>query len=446
MHMINLGDVMHNSVWKDTHSLPGFPRLKGDTKTDVLIVGGGLAGILTASMLRQAGIDYLLIEADRICSGVTRNTTAKITSQHGLIYSKLMNTFDADTARLYWEANEAALGQYRELAKLISCDLEERDSYVYSLSRPDRIEQELSALDKLRIPAEYTDKLPLPFPVTGSVKFKGQAQFHPLKFVSGIAQSLNIREHTRALEFKGEEVRTNRGNIRASKIIITTHFPVINKHGSYFLKLYQDRSYVLALAHAPDLDGMYIDEAETGLSFRNYGGLLLLGGSSHRTGKPSGGWSTLETFAKEYYPDAAIQYHWATQDCMSLDDLPYIGQYSAATPNLYVASGFNKWGMTSSMLAANILRDALLDKPNPYSCIFSPSRSMLHPQLLKNVAETTASMFTFSKPRCPHLGCALKWNRQEHSWDCPCHGSRFTEHGTLLDNPATSNMKREHRR
>ena len=207
------------------------------------------------------------------------------------------------------------------------------------------------------------------------------------------------------------------------------------------MNLYQHRSYVIALENAPDINGMYVDENEYGLSFRSHGNLLLMGGGAHRTGKHGGGWDALSALAKKYYPDAKEAYRWAAQDCMTLDGIPYLGQYAKNTPNLYVATGFNKWGMTSSMAAAQILSDLVQEKENPYAEWFCPSRSILRPQLFSNALETTANLLTFTKPRCPHMGCALKWNAQEHSWDCPCHGSRFDAHGNLLDNPANSDIK-----
>ncbi|MBQ9167209.1 MAG: FAD-dependent oxidoreductase [Oscillospiraceae bacterium] len=428
------------SIWPETTALPTFDSLKQDLKTDVLIIGGGLAGILCAYMLDKAGVDYALVEADRICNGVTRNTTAKITSQHGLIFQKLIREFGVEKARMYLEANEKALKDYRQICRDIPCDLEEKDAYVYSVDRLDKLEKELAALEQIGHPAEFVRNLPLPFFVAGGIQFRNQAQFNPLKFVQGIVQKLNIYENTRAKAFDGKYVVTERANITASKIIVATHFPFINKHGSYFLKLYQHRSYVLGLDQGPMVDGMYIDENKHGLSFRNYQDLLLIGGGSHRTGKQGGNWTELEAFAQAHYPGARIKYRWATQDCMTLDGIPYIGQYSKSTPDLYVATGFNKWGITSSMVAATLLCDLIQGRDNPYASVFSPSRTMLRPQLLYNGIEAAANLLTISKRRCPHMGCALKWNPQERTWDCPCHGSRFTEEGKLLDNPATDDM------
>ena len=205
--------------------------------------------------------------------------------------------------------------------------------------------------------------------------------------------------------------------------------------------MYQHRSYVLALDGVKNVDGMYVDEDKKGLSFRSCGNLLLLGGGAHRTGKKGGNWRELEAFARTYYPSATAVSKWATQDCMTLDGIAYIGRYSKSTDNLYVATGFNKWGMTSAMVSAMILSDMVCDKDNEYAEIFSPSRSILQPQLVVNAFESIVGLLTPTAPRCPHLGCALKYNATEHTWDCPCHGSRFTQSGRLIDNPATDDKR-----
>ena len=430
------------SIWMDTVSLPAFDRQKGDIKTDVLIVGGGMAGLLCGHYLQQAGVDYRLIEANTICSGVTGSTTAKITSQHGLMYDKLLRRFGAEKARLYYEANERALERYRGICRDMDCDFEEKDSYVYACDDFRRLDRELAALEKIGVAADFTAKLPLPVSAVGAIRFPRQAQFHPLKFAAALAKDKQIFENTRAISYEGDGVIcTNHGKIHAGKIIVTTHFPLFNKHGLYFMKLYQHRSYVLGLENGPDVDGMYVDESKTGLSFRNYGKYLLLGGGSHRTGKQGGNWEELQAFARKHYPDSKVQYRWATQDCMSLDDVPYIGQYSQKIPDIFVGSGFNKWGMTGAMTAAMILSDQILGRENEYEGVFLPSRSVLRPQLLCNVLESSANLLMPTKPRCPHMGCALKWNKQERSWDCPCHGSRFDGQGRLLQNPANDDLK-----
>lgn len=429
------------SIW-DGGGICRFPRLRGDIKTEVLIIGGGMAGLLTAYFLQKAGVDCVIAEADRVCSGVTKNTTAKITAQHGLIYHKLLGSMGRERAGLYYQANTAAIEDYATLCADIDCDFQRKDAYTYSLDNPKLLERELRALQAIGAAAELVDKLPLPMDTAGAVRFQNQAQFEPLRFAAGISRELRVYEMTRVIEIRDGVALTEGGRIRAAHFVVATHFPFMNKHGGYFLKLYQQRAYVLALENAQDLGGMYIDEKQGGLSFRNQGELLLLGGNSQRTGKGRGGWRPLEDFAGAYYPGAVEISRWAAQDCMSLDGLPYIGLYSRARPNIYVATGFNKWGMTSSMVAARCLTHMLTGKGQAYGGIFDPRRGMLHPQLFKNAAEAVISLLRPTAPRCPHMGCALKWNRQEQSWDCPCHGSRFTEDGELIDNPATGDMKR----
>ncbi|SHJ58345.1 FAD-dependent oxidoreductase [Hespellia stercorisuis] len=430
-----------NSLWEETADHLTFESLNEDIKTDVLIIGGGICGVLCAYMLHQAGINYALVEPETIGSGITKNTTAKITSQHGLIYDKLIGEFGVEKTKQYLDANNAALKKYCELCRTIDCNFEQKDAYVYSLENRTKIEKEIIALEKLGFQAEFAEALPLPFPVAGAVKFQNQAQFHPLKFISEISKGLRIYEHTNVCELIGTKAITSHGTVQAKSIIVATHFPFINKHGSYFIKMYQHRSYVIALENAPNVNGMYVDEAQKGMSFRNHQNLLLIGGGDHRTGKKGGNWQELRDFAKIHYPNATEKYNWATQDCMTLDLVPYIGAYSSATDGLYVATGFNKWGMTSSMAAATILSDLVQDKEHPYMQVFSPSRNMLHPQLAANALESVVNLLTPAAKRCPHLGCALKWNPDEHTWDCPCHGSRFTADGKLIDNPATGDLE-----
>lgn len=428
--------------WRKNAAIKSFEPLKEEIRTDVLVIGGGMTGLLCAYMLRQAGIDCVLAEAKRIGSGITANTTAKITSQHGLIYDRLLRSFGAEKAGLYLQANETALRKYRELCSGIDCGFEEKDAFVYSLDSREKLEKEITALDRLGFPAKFAERLPLPFLTAGAVEFPKQAQFNPLRFMSAITEGLRIYEHTAVQELIERTAVTKDGKIFADNIIIATHFPFINKHGSYFLKMYQQRAYVIAVEGGADLRGMYVDGAEGGMSFRNAGELLLIGGGGRRTGKKSRGWQELQDFAEQYYPEAEEKYRWAAQDCMTLDGVPYIGKYSERTRELYTATGFNKWGMTGSMVAAMMLADLVQGKENPYAALFSPSRSMLRPQLAINAFEAAISLLTPSVRRCPHMGCALKWNASEHTWDCPCHGSRFGMDGRLLENPSMGGLKK----
>lgn len=429
-----------DSIWTQDISLPKFSKLTHDITTDVLVIGGGIAGILTAYCLNKKGVDCVLVEKDRILGGTTGNTTAKITYQHGLIYNKLMKSHGIEGAEMYYKANRLAFEKLSELCGQIDCDFEYNDNYVYSVNDRKALENEALALQRIGVNAVINDRPNIPVKTVGALKFSRQAQFHPLKFLSSIVGEINIFENTKVTELIGTIAKVENLRIKAEKIVVATHFPFLNKHGSFFLKLYQHRSYVIALKNAVDVEGMYVDESKTGLSFRNYKDILLLGGGGHRTGKQGGNWAELRRFAKSTFPNAVEVGFWAAQDCMSLDSVPYIGQYSKNTPNLYVATGFNKWGMTSSMLSGMLVSEMISNETPDYAEVFNPSRSILKPQLFVNGFESVTNLITPAKKRCPHLGCALKWNKAEHSWDCACHGSRFSENGKVLNNPATDDL------
>ena len=474
------------SVWSESCKFRKREALNKDIKTDVLVIGAGIAGILTAYMLKQKGREVVLIDAAEIASGNTKNTTAKITSQHDLIYSKLITEFGEEKARQYAKANELAIKKYKEIIedKRIECDFEEKPAYVYSLNEVDVLKEEVEAAKNLGIDAEFVQEANLPFKINGAVKFNNQAQFNPLKFLKGISNELVIYENTRALEIKENLVVTSGGNITANNIVVATHYPIMNAPGYYFMKMHQERSYVLALENTSEIDGMYIDLNKEGYSFRTYNNLLLLGGISHRTGEneEGGSYDELRKVAKKLYPKAKEKYYWSAQDCMTIDGIPYIGRYSSETPNIYVATGFNKWGMTSSMVSAMIISDMILEKENDFSEIFSPRRfdlSLSINNIANDLIETAKNFIAqkvyipsseiehiknghggiieyngekvgvyknkegkefFVSTKCTHLGCQLSWNADELTWDCPCHGSRFDYKGRLIGSPATKDL------
>jgi len=430
-----------NSIWTETAQIPAFPSLEGDIKTDVLVIGGGMAGLLCAYFLREAGAECMLVEGGRVGGGVTKNTTAKITSQHGLLYQKLLKGAGAEKAGLYLEANQRAIREFKALSSDIDCGFEEKDAFIYSLRDRQAIENEVAALHAIDYHATLEESTPLPFNIAGAVRFPRQAQFHPVKFMAGIAKGLHIYENTFVQELAPRTAITREGKIKAEHMIVASHFPFLNKHGGYWLKMNQHRSYAIALENAPDVNGMYLDEAEGGLSFRNAGGMLIVGGGGHKTGKQGGNWGAIREFTQRAYPNAQEKCAWAAQDCMTLDGVPYIGRYGRSAEGMWVATGFNKWGMTSSMVSAMLLTDLILGRKNEWAEVFSPQRSSCKPQLFINGLSAVGNLLTPTAPRCPHMGCALKWNRAERSWDCPCHGSRFGEDGALLDNPVTGNLK-----
>lgn len=432
------------SLWSDTTQLPNFEPLSRDLKTDVLIIGGGISGLLCAKLISDAGIDCAVVEKNRICSGVTKNTTAKITAQHGFIYSKLIKTLGHERAQMYLKANLEAVESFARMCEKIDCGFERKDAFLYSLQERSELEEEARAIEELGGSAEISD-CPLPFEKAIGVRMKNQAQFEPLKFMSAVAEGLTIFENTTVISLDGGTAVTDRGKISAKNIIVATHFPFINTRGLYSLKMYQERSYVTAFADACDIGGIYTCVEKGGISMRNCGDLLFIGGGGGRTGTPCEKWDELSRFAADKLPSANEKYRWAAQDCMTLDSVPYVGLYSKHTPQLYVATGFNKWGMTSSLAAASVLRDMILNGKSEYSELFDPQRSMMQKQLLINGFKYASSLLKPFGNRCPHLGCRLTWNSAEHSWDCPCHGSRFSEDGELLNDPATGDkhMKKE---
>lgn len=293
--------IFINSVWQESSKIKGFPKLSSNKKTDVLIIGGGIAGILCAYFFSQQGVDYMLVEARKIGMGITKNTTAKITFQHALIYHKLIQNYGLELTQQYFEANKMALDIYKRLCKNIDCDFEKTPAIAYSTRGIKKIEKEILALEKLGCTSQILGEIPIPIRISGAIKVENQAQFNPLKFIANISQNLNIYEDTFVKEIRGNSAFTEDFKIRFQKVIIATHFPFINSHGSYFLKMYQSRSYVVGLKNAPLVDGMYVDEAQGGMTFRIYKDLLLIGGGGDRTGKNCGGYDNLINFIKTHY-------------------------------------------------------------------------------------------------------------------------------------------------
>ena len=440
-HILCTVVIEMKSLFAATCQMPRFEKLECDTKADVLVIGGGIAGILTAHFLKKEGVDVLLVEAERLCGGQTGNTTAKITTLPGFLYADLEHRWGREGARCYFEVHNIALRAYRELAIEAACDFENADFYAYAERNERALVKELAALSYIGAPARFVSRPQLPFETVGAVCMPNQAQFHPLRFLSALTAGLRICENTpvRALFEDGAETVDGK-RIRSEYTVVTTHFPFLRYRGGFPLKMYQSRSYVLALENANAPSDMYADGMRKGLSLRRYGNTLLLGGGGHRTGVSGGGYGELTKLADQYFKGSRVIGRFAAQDCMTPDRMPYIGQYTKHTERLFVATGFGKWGMASAMVAAMINRDLILNRPNPYAWLFSPHRTMPPLPLLKNMGSVLLHYIRPTAPRCPHLGCALRWNAQERSWDCPCHGSRFTESGELLDAPATKDL------
>ena len=329
------------------------------------------------------------------------------------------------------------------------------NKYKYTTHEANKkmLKEEMEAAIELGIDAHFVEGnkiTELPFEVKGALCYEKQAQFHPLKFIRHLAAGLKIYEGTKVLSVKKHTIYTDRGNIIAENIIFATHYPFINIPGFYFLRQHQERSYVIALGKQKELAGMYYSIDKEGLSLRSAGDMLLIGGGSHRTGKKDctceqekTGYTYLRKMTQLYYPEANEVTAWSAQDCMPHDEIPFIGRYSMLRPYWYVATGFKKWGMTSAMIGAVTICNQISGISYSYEDTFTPQRFFLRASiknLMTDVWESIVGLikgiFTSQHRRCPHMGCRLEWNGEEESWDCPCHGSRFSREGELQDNPA----------
>ena len=466
------------SIWSDDEPRILAANDELPEMAEVVIIGGGIAGLLCALLLKESGVRAIVLEAEEICSGQTKNTTAKITSQHGAIYDKLTQSFGEEIAGKYGRMNQDAIDEYERIIKErnIACGFRRLPAFLYTKTENGigQLERERTAAKKAGLPVSVVYETELPFEIKMALKFDGQAEFHPLEFINGIAGELDICEHTRVVKIDGHSVITERGALNAEKIVIATHFPFVNFPGFYFAKMHQERSYVVAgtvgsvgmsetvkstrklkntgtaeNAETTDkksdiLNGVYYGIDTDSLSIRSIGNTILVGGMGHRTGVKQTGnpYDVLRKRAERLWPDFREVAVWSAQDCMTLDSLPYVGTFSRGRSDWYVMTGFGKWGMSNSMAAAMVIRDLIIGKSNPYQEAVSPQRhwsGVAVKALAKEMGFTVKNFVTLKGPRCPHLGCRLEWNKYEKTWDCPCHGSRFQESGILIDNPAQNN-------
>ncbi|OQB14695.1 MAG: Gamma-glutamylputrescine oxidoreductase [Firmicutes bacterium ADurb.Bin193] len=488
------------SYWTASSSPTDYPALNDDIKVDVAIIGGGISGISCAYMLAREGVKLAVIEADRILRGTTGHTTAKITSQHDLIYSKIKSTVSEEFAKLYADANETAIRQIEDISKKhdIECDFTPQSAYVFT-QQDDYIQKiidEVKEAQNLGIKAEYSEDIPLNIPIKAAVRFDNQAQFHPLKYALALAEEITngggqIFEQTRATdieEHNGYTITTEQGKkVSAKKVVIATHYPFYNKEGLYVARIYTERAYVLAIkAKEKFPGGMYINAEEPTRSLRQQnsedGELIFVTGESHKTGQGEDTtvhYENLMQFANSHFSIEDIPYRWSTQDCMTVDGIPYIGQYKSDTPNLYITTGFGKWGMTNSTVSAMLLKDLIVYGKSRWQEVYNPSRQTIIASAKSivvenlNVAKELIKGKIMPVPQdveikngegkvvkaegqrtgayrdenenlhlvnttCTHMGCELNWNSAERSWDCPCHGSRFSYDGKVLEGPAIS--------
>lgn len=499
-----------NSYWVESSKIENkMAQIEKNETCDVLVIGAGITGLSIAHDLIRKGLKIIVLDKDGIGKKASGHTTAKITLQHGLIYDYLMRSFDEDFARGYFNANRMAISRIKKIVddENIDCDFEEMPNFVYTTLEEDvpKIKQEvetINALTKENI-ASFVTNLDLPFPILGAIKLEKQAQFHPVKYMEGLLRAIikyggKVFDHSLVEDVKASEDEcisyVGDHKIKSKYVVLASHYPFINFPGFHFLKMYQVTSYALGIeTEKPLPNGMYINTGEKVLSFRTFlengKRKLIIAGGNHKTGfSPESeeffGYAFLEKETLKYFPDAKIQYKWNTRDCVTLDKIPYIGEFSNFMPNVFVATGFNKWGMTTSGVAANIICDKICGRENLYERIFDSTRfgPVKNFEEVKNMVGQVVKSFVTSRmkipeedtfaikndnggiikidgksvgiykdkegkmyavnPTCTHLGCLLTWNNVDKTWDCPCHGSRFNYMGKNLYDPAFKDLER----
>jgi glycine/D-amino acid oxidase-like deaminating enzyme/nitrite reductase/ring-hydroxylating ferredoxin subunit len=483
-----------HSLWLDGAAGSEPRTLDRDMTVDVAVIGGGIAGLTTALLLKRGGARVAVLEAGRVGHGVTGCNTAKVTALQGTVYTTIRGRHGEDAAADYAGASAAAVERVATLAREedIACDLHRRDAFTYAAdaSELEAVEQEAAAAGGAGLPVELVDGPDLPYPVTAAVRLAGQLEFHPVRYVEGLAAAVEgdgsfVAEGVRALEVSEGSpcvVRTTTRTVTADRVVVATHYPFLDR-GLFFSRLEPQRSYCLAArVRGPLPQGMSINAGSPTRSVRSYGDTLVLGGEGHATGSTQATpqrFAALEAFARRHWHVEAITHRWSAQDPIPHDHLPLIGPYTPLSSRLFVATGFMKWGLSGGTLAGMVLSELLAGREDPWAGRFDPARVSLRsaPQLAQLNAKAGAHMVGDRlRPaqagsaedvppgearevrdglgktgvyrdeqgglhgvslRCTHLGCLVRFNAAERSWDCPCHGSRFDVDGRVLEGPAT---------
>ncbi|GAA4836188.1 FAD-dependent oxidoreductase [Paenibacillus vulneris] len=494
-----------DSYWLRSMNVPRFPELTENMQADVAVIGGGITGITTAYLLAKRGMKVVVLNAGRILQGTTGSTTAKVTAQHDLIYDEFISHFGLEKARLYYEANQEAITFVKDtVAELnIDCQFSEEDAYVYT-SQEDyvqKIENEYKAYEKLGIPGEIVSSTPLPFATRAAVIMNRQARFNPVPFLVKLAEEIirmggHLYEETTVIESTLETpavVKTKQGpQVSCHYVVSATHFPYQDMKGLYFARLHAERSYVLAVrTKNPYPGGMYLSAENPKRSLRplliDGEPAVLIGGEGHKTGQGQCTfqyYENLQRFGQQSFGIREILYRWSAQDIYTLDKMPYIGLQWPDVPNHLIATGFRKWGMTNSIASAILNTKLIAGEKSPYEEVFTPRRFHADPSLKTfisqnaNVAVNLAagklelvrrhpeelepgegSVVQVNGKRagayreangklyivdttCKHMGCEVEWNDAERTWDCPCHGSRYSFRGDVIEGPAKEALPR----
>lgn len=492
------------SYWVATVPATAYPTLAGRVEVDVAIVGAGIVGITTAWILKRAGFTVALIEARRAAAQVTGGTTAKVTSLHGDIYGRLLAKYGEPTARVYGASNQAALEWIATTvaSEKIDCEFERKDAWLYTEheNQAGRLSKETAIAQQLGLPAEFVESVSLPFTTAGAMRFANQAQFHPVKYLHALLAAIpgdgsHVFENSRVVEVDEKNIllQTSGGRVRASNVVIATNLPFLNR-GGYFATTAPYGDAVLAArlnfaAHGAHLNGMFIslDEPSRTVRSAEQGKLLIFSGETYKTGQADtlDCMSALEDWARAHFPIEQVEYRWTNEDFESADSLPFIGNSTGATPSIWVATGFSGWGMTTGTVAAQLLADRIRKIPNPWTDVYDSRRwhpMAAAPKFIKenlNVAgewlrdhllpgelrpaeqlargEATvlqsgagkvaahrddAGQLHLVSASCTHMHCIVSWNGVDRTWDCPCHGSRFSVDGEIICGPALANLNK----